>query len=61
MPPNWGVYFQVEDADATTAKATGLGAKTIMPPTDVPNVGRFAVMLDPQGAAFAFIAYPKQG
>ena len=61
VPPNWGVYFQVENADATTAKATSLGAKVMMPPTDIPNVGRFAVLTDPQGAAFAIMTYSRQG
>ena len=55
VPPNWGVYFQVADCDASVAKATGLGAKVIVPATDIPNVGRFAVLLDPQGAAFAIL------
>lgn len=60
MPPNWSVYFQVEDADATTAKAVGMGAKVFVPPTDVPHVGRFATLQDPQGAVFSIIAYPTQ-
>ena len=53
VPPNWSVYFQVADCDASATKAVSLGAKTIMPPTDIPNIGRFAVLLDPQGAPFA--------
>ena len=57
MPPNWSVYFQVEDTDAMAAKATSLGAKIAMPPTDIPQVGRFAVVVDPQGAPFGIIAY----
>ena len=55
VPPNWGVYFQVADCDATLAKATGMGAKVVVPPQDVPNVGRFAILTDPQGAHFAII------
>ena len=37
------------------ARATELGAKSCVPPMDVPGVGRMAVMTDPQGAAFAVI------
>ena len=55
VPPNWGVYFQVADCDATLAKATGMGARVVVPPQDVPNVGRFAILTDPQGAHFAII------
>jgi len=57
MPANWSVHFQVDDTDAATAKAVGLGAKVVMPPMDVPNVGRFAVLFDPQGAPFSIMAY----
>jgi len=52
MPPNWGIYFQVADCDATQAKAAGLGAKVVVPAQDVPNIGRFAILQDPQGAHF---------
>ena len=60
MPPNWGVYFAVDDCDAMVQKATALGARTYMPPTDIPNVGRFAVLADPQGAAFNIIKLDMQ-
>jgi hypothetical protein len=52
VPPHWNVYFGVDDADATVARAQKLGGTTIVPPTDIPGVGRFAVLADPQGAAF---------
>jgi predicted enzyme related to lactoylglutathione lyase len=55
VPPNWMVYFAVDDCDATVAKAASLGAKTISPAMDIPTVGRFSIQLDPQGAAFAVI------
>jgi uncharacterized protein len=55
VPPYWLTYFAVSDADATVAKAQKLGAKTFVPPTDIPNTGRFAVLQDPQGAVFAVI------
>ncbi len=53
-PAHWLPYVRVADCDASAAKATQLGAKAILvPPTDIPNVGRFAVVLDPLGAAIA--------
>jgi hypothetical protein len=50
---HWSVYFAVDDCDAAAEKANGLGATLCAPPTDIPNVGRFAVIQDPQGAFFA--------
>lgn len=52
-PPHWLPYFAVADCDATAAKAASLGARTYVPPSDIPGMGRFAVLADPQGAAFA--------
>jgi predicted enzyme related to lactoylglutathione lyase len=52
MPPNWGVYFAVEDCDKMVAKASGLGAKVVMPAKAVPTVGRFALLSDPSGGMF---------
>ena len=54
VPAHWLVYFGTEDTDATVAKASGLGAVTVVPPTDIPP-GRFAVLMDPDGAVFAVI------
>ena len=59
-PPNWGIYITVDDVDATAAKAEGLGAKLCVPPRDIPNVGRFCVMQDPQGAYISAITYVQQ-
>jgi predicted enzyme related to lactoylglutathione lyase len=53
VPDSWLVYFGTADVDADAKKAGDLGATVIVPPTDIPNTGRFAVFLDPQGAAFA--------
>ncbi|MFN2578378.1 MAG: VOC family protein [Pyrinomonadaceae bacterium] len=55
MPPSWVIYIAVEDCDGTAQKATSLGGRQYMPPTDIPNVGRFAVLSDPQGAVFNVI------
>jgi predicted enzyme related to lactoylglutathione lyase len=54
VPPNWLVYFDVADTDATVAKAKELGASVLAEPMDIP-AGRFAVLSDPQGAVFAVI------
>jgi predicted enzyme related to lactoylglutathione lyase len=55
IPPNWLVYFAVDDADAKAEKAKGLGATIIVPPQDIPGTGRFSVIQDPQGAVFGII------
>jgi predicted enzyme related to lactoylglutathione lyase len=56
VPPNWIPYIAVDDCDATVAKAQSLGGSVMMPPMDIPKVGRFAVIGDPQGAAICVIA-----
>ena len=52
-PPHWLVYVGTPSVDASCAQAQGLGAKVLKAPADIPNVGRFAVLSDPQGATFA--------
>ena len=53
VPPCWVVYFAVTDADASVAQAQSLGGGVVVPATDVPDVGRFAALTDPQGAHFS--------
>jgi uncharacterized protein len=55
IPPHWLVYFAVDDCDAKVQKATELGANVMKPADDIPGIGRFAILTDPQGAAFAII------
>jgi len=52
IPAHWAVYVGVDDVDATITKAESLGASVVVPPMDVPNVGRMALLSDPQGAHF---------
>lgn len=52
-PPSWLGYVAAEDIDAVARRAADLGAQTYVAPQDIPNVGRFAVLADPQGAMFA--------
>lgn len=54
-PTMWQPYVLVDQCDATLAKAKRLGAKDLVPATDIPNVGRFAIVADPTGAPIAFI------
>lgn len=58
--PHWLAYVGVEDADATAARAVELGGKTLVPPTDIPGIGRFAVLMDSVGAVFG-ILQPRRG
>ena len=50
--PQWNGYVSVDDVDAFAARVTKHGGAICQPPTDIPNVGRFAFVNDPQGASF---------
>ena len=52
-PPRWLAYLGTTDVDATAQAAERLGGTLLKAPTDIPGIGRFAVLSDPQGAAFA--------
>lgn len=54
-PPSWMIYLDVDDADAAAVKTQGLGGAVIRPAADIPGVGRFAVLADPQGAVFGVL------
>jgi len=56
MPAHWMAYFQVEDCEKTAEQAKELGATICVPPTDIPDVGRFCVINDVQGATFSVIS-----
>jgi predicted enzyme related to lactoylglutathione lyase len=57
MPPAWSPYFRVADCDVTVAEAKDGGARVLFGPSDLPNVGRYALLADPQGATFAVISF----
>ncbi len=50
--PGWLGYISVEDVDAHTEKVKAAGGRQFVAPTDIPGVGRFSCMCDPQGAVF---------
>lgn len=52
-PPHWLIYIGTPNVDATAEHAQRLGARVVKAASDIPNVGRFAVLADPQGATFA--------
>src|SRR6266446_9393378 len=52
VPPNWMIYITVDSADQAAAKAKQLGGSVVMPPFDVMDLGRMAVIQDPAGAHF---------
>ncbi len=61
IPPHWGTYFTVDDADVAAQVAEGLGARVFIPPMDIQGVGRFCGILSPQGVRFYAIRYlPRQ-
>jgi uncharacterized protein len=59
--PRWLPYVTVDAVDQKVQQAEGLGAQVLVPPMDIPEVGRFAVLKDPLGAEFAVITYQKNG
>src|SRR3712207_2240174 len=53
VPPNWTSYVTVDDADAAAARVAAAGGDVVDPAFDVLDVGRMAVLADPQGAVLA--------
>ena len=54
-PSHWMAYVAVDDVDAKAKQVEELGGRVCVPPTDIPNVGRFCVINDPTGAALSLI------
>ena len=52
MKPGWFCYIGVADVDGTAEKVTSLGGSVLMEAQDIPGVGRFALVADPQGLVF---------
>jgi predicted enzyme related to lactoylglutathione lyase len=57
MPVAWGGYVTVDDVEESVKQAIELGGTVLMEPRDIPKVGRFSVIADPQGAALTIITY----
>ena len=62
VAPAWRGYVAVDDVDAAEARLLRAGGKVLRPAGDIPGVGRFATVTDPQGAAFVlFKPMPADG
>ncbi|MFW5735555.1 MAG: VOC family protein [Oceanidesulfovibrio sp.] len=60
IPPHWGAYITVDDTDETARKCAELGGQVLFGPVDIPKVGRFAVIQDPQGAVVQIVKYSSE-
>lgn len=61
MRPAWLGYIGVDDIDATVGEIAAAGGATHLPPTDIPGVGRLAMVTDPQGAPFYVMRGTMEG
>jgi len=57
IPPHWGSYITVKDIAAAVEKAEKLGGTILVPATEIPKVGLFCVIRDPQGAVVSLMEY----
>ena len=60
-PPHFMNYIAVDDVDEAASKAFDLGGRIVVPPMDIPQVGRFCVVEDPTGAKFSMIRLQQPG
>ena len=59
IPPHWTLYFAVADTDLTAARAAELGATVSVAPFDLFNLGRVAVLNDPEGASSSILQWSE--
>jgi predicted enzyme related to lactoylglutathione lyase len=60
MAPSWYAYVTVDDVDDIAEQVPTLGGKLLRPPMDIPDIGRFCVLQDPQGGVICAITYLKK-
>jgi uncharacterized protein len=61
VPPHWTAYISAPDLDQACADVKRLGGKVRVEPQEIPGVGRFAIVADPQGAEFGLYAAAEAG
>lgn len=59
VPTNWGTYITVFDIDTVTAAVVPLGGTVLVPPQEIPGVGKFSTICDPDGGTFSLISYTE--
>jgi len=59
IPPHWGSYITVNNLESCIEKVTTNGGNIIVPPTEIPKVGKFSVIQDPQGAVISLMEYDQ--
>jgi predicted enzyme related to lactoylglutathione lyase len=55
VPSHWLSYVSVPNVDDSVKKAQSMSGTILVPPTDIPGVGRFAIVQDPTGAALGLL------
>lgn len=61
VPSHWLIYFAVDDCDGSVRQAVEIGGCAVAGPMEIPGVGRFALLADPDGAMFAVITLAPPG
>ncbi len=59
ITPCWDPYISVEDVEISARQVKDLGGKVVLPPTEIPGIGRFCVIMDAQGVSLNLISYVK--
>ncbi len=57
IPPHWGCYITVENIDEKVERVVALGGTIIVEPKEIPRIGRFSVIMDPQGAVVSLFEH----
>jgi len=60
IPAHWRSFVTVDDVDECAEMAGAMGGTVLLNPTDLPGVGRFAIIQDPHGAVLNIITYPME-
>jgi predicted enzyme related to lactoylglutathione lyase len=58
---HWASYVTVDDVDDVAEKVKRYGGRILLPPTDIPGVGRCCTFQDPQGAVLSVMTYSQEG
>ncbi len=57
VPSHWGIYITVNSVEEVVEKTKASGGEVIVPPTDIPGIGRFSTLQDVQQGVFSVLKY----